>query len=141
MSTMQSTPTRPRTTARWPAAFAVAGAAVVAAAALKLAADALGIDLVVETGGDRIEVTMASVITASTIGAVTGVLLLQVALRHFARGRLWWTVAAGAGLLGSLTSPMAAMSASAWSVLSLLHVTVGAVVILGLRAVAPSDVA
>lgn len=141
MSTIQTTRGRTRPTARWPAAFAVAGAAVLAAVALKLVADLLGIDLVVETGGDRSQVTLASVIAGSAVGSVTGVLLLQVALRCFARGRRWWTIGAGVGLLGSLASPLAATTAGAWTVLSLMHLAVGGVVIVGLRSIAPRDVA
>jgi hypothetical protein len=143
MDTQLSAPPseRTRSTAPWPAALVVAGTAVAAAVAIRLIAYAAGIDLVVKTGDQRDEVTMAAVVASSTIGAVIGILLFQLALRYFARGQTWWTIGAGVGLFGSMTSPMASTTASAWIMLSLMHLAVGAVVIVGLRRVAPHHVA
>ena len=128
-------------TAPWPGALAVAGCAVASAVLIRLIAYAVGIDLVVETGGQRDEVTMVPVVIGSAIGAVSGVLVLQLALRWFAHGMRWWTIGAGVSLFGSLTSPMASTTDSAWIMLSLMHLAVGAVVIVGLRRVAPHEVA
>jgi hypothetical protein len=144
MTTHLTTPQAERTTRRtapWPAALAVAATAVAAAVTLRLIAYAVGIDLVVETGGHRDQVTTGSVIAGSAIGAVSGVVVLQLALRYVAHGRRWWTIGATISLIGSLTSPTASTTASAWTVLSLMHLAVGAVVIVGLRRVAPRDVA
>jgi hypothetical protein len=144
MSTHTTTPPTERATRRtapWPAALAVVAVAVAAAVALRLIAYATGINLVVETGDDHTTVRMAPVIAGSAIGALAGVLVLQLALRYVAHGRRWWTIGAAVSLFGSLTTPMASTTASAWIVLSLMHLVVGAVVIVGLRRVAPREVA
>lgn len=130
-----------RRTAPWPATFAVAATAVAAAVILRLIAYAVGLDVVVDTGTGDTTVSLAAVAASSAVGALCGVLVLQLALRFLSRGRTWWTIGATVVLLGSLASPLAATTAGAWATLTVLHLAVGAVVILGLRRASAGHVA
>jgi hypothetical protein len=116
-------------------AVVVAGAVAAALGVWLVAVPLLGVDLQVQPNGGRAQaVGVGEVVVASLAAALLGWALLALLERRTARALTLWTSAAVAVLLLSLGAPLtAARTASAAIVLVALHLTVAAVVIVGLR--------
>lgn len=101
---------------------------------------ALGVDLVADTGSGPRDIGAAAVVLTSLVvaGAAAGLLRLMEA--RLTRGLRYWTVTAVAVWVLSLLGPLGATTASGVLGLASLHVVVGAVVVLGLlRPGRPAD--
>ena len=93
------------------------------------------VDLAVRSGSGERQVGVVSVIVTAVVVALAGGGLLRVLeRRRGARGVAAWTVTAVAVLAVSLAGPLGAASPAAGLGLALLHLVVGAVVVVGLRA-------
>lgn len=114
----------------WPVAVTAAGAA---ALVWSLVTQVASVDLTVHAGSGPQDVNVGSVVVASLVVALVGAGLLRVLQRRAQRGLAIWTGVGVAVLAVSLVGPMGATSASAGGCLALLHLVVGAVVIVGLR--------
>jgi hypothetical protein len=106
----------------------VAAAVVAAEAVFLLVHNAAGVDL--EANGTAIGAAAAGVTAA--VAGLLGWALLAILERTTARGRRAWTVVAAVVLLLSLAGPLGATGAAAIAGLTLLHLSVGAVLIAGL---------
>lgn len=115
------------------AAGGTTAAAVAVAVAIWMLAGIAGLDLIVSTGDSERKVTVIEVVAGSGISAVCGALLLHGMLGRLARARRWWTMVAMVCLIGSLANPLQASAWQAWAILTVMHLTTGAIVILGLR--------
>lgn len=138
---VQKTPaqTSTRSSAKSPAPsrvrrlFAVMGAAVAAVAVWVLAVPVGGIELTVWMGAGTQPVGPAAVVLASLAAGLAGWALLAVLERVTAKAGRIWTITALAVLALSLTGPLGSATGSAATlVLLLMHLVVGAVVVLGL---------
>ena len=143
---MTTTSKTTATTGRAPAvhrarrrAVVVAGAVAAALGVWLVAVPLLGVDLQVQPNGGRAQaVGVGEVVVASLAAALLGWALLALLERRTARALTLWTLAAVAVLLLSLGAPLTtARTASAAIVLVALHLTVAAVVIVGLRRTSP----
>ena len=104
-----------------------------AAAALWLVAKAAGIDLAVHSGGGSRPVGLVSVIVTVVVVALVGAGLLRLLERRTANGLRTWTIIAVVVWVLSFLGPLSAMTVGAGLVLAAMHLTVGAVVVGGLR--------
>jgi hypothetical protein len=147
-TTSKTTSRTTATTGTAPARLRPRGRAVVAAAAVAaalgvwlVAVPLLGVDLQVQpNGGPAQAVGAGQVVAASLTAALLGWAVLALLERRTARALTVWTLGAVAVLLLSLAAPLtAARTASAGIVLVTLHLTVAAVLIVGLRRTSPSS--
>ncbi|MEU1590667.1 DUF6069 family protein [Micromonospora sp. NPDC005710] len=114
-------------------AAVAAGAIVVAVAEFALVHSAAGVDLAVRTGTSTRQITVASVVVATAVAALTGWALLAALERGTDRFRVWWTWIAVAVLLLSLVvGPPSGVGGGAKATLALLHLSVGLILIVGL---------
>ena len=109
------------------AAAAVAGEAVFFALH-----NGAGIDLAVRTGNGVDHVGPIAVAVMSVVAALAGWGLLALLERAAARGRLIWTIVAAAVFVVSLLGSAGGVGTSAKLGLAALHLTVAAVLIVGL---------
>ena len=109
------------------AAAAVAGEAVFFALY-----NGAGIDLAVRTGNGVDHVGPIAVAVMSVVAALAGWGLLALLERAAARGRLSWTIVAAAVFVVSLLGSAGGVGTSAKLGLAALHLTVAAVLIVGL---------
>jgi hypothetical protein len=116
----------------------IAAAAVAVASILWAAARLAGADLTVAMAGrPPMEITLGMVATVASLAALSGWALLAVLERVTGRARSLWTGAASLVLLGSLIMPSAVdATVGARLALTLMHLTVGGVLIAGLGATA-----
>ncbi|GAT70145.1 hypothetical protein PS9374_05825 [Planomonospora sphaerica] len=111
----------------------VIGAPVAALAVWALAVPVAGTVLTVRTGGGTQQVGPVSVVVASLLAGLAGWALLAVLERFASRPGRIWTITALAVLALSLFGPLGgAVGTAATLVLVLLHLLVGAVLVLGL---------
>ncbi|MGN9810060.1 DUF6069 family protein [Micromonospora sp. BQ11] len=109
------------------------GATVLAAAVFAVLTEVADIDLAARAGDSTRHVTVAATVTAAIVAAAAGWALLAVLERRTARARgVWTAVAVVVLLLSLLAGPATGIGAAAKLGLTLLHVSVGAVLILGL---------
>ncbi|RLP94678.1 hypothetical protein EAD89_03280 [Micromonospora sp. BL4] len=119
-------------------ATVVAGAILVAAAEFTILHSVAGVDLAAGSGNSTRQITVAAVVVAAVVAALAGWALLAVLERLTARAGTWWTAIAVAVLLLSLLAgPPSGVGAGAKATLALLHLSVGVVLILGLRRARP----
>jgi hypothetical protein len=114
----------------------VAAAVVAAVLAWLVAVPIVGIDLLVRPGGGAVQqVGLGSVVTVSLLASLLGWGLLALLERLVPRRALTaWTVVAVVVLMLSLTGPLTAAANAAVAIaLVLMHLVVGAVLIMGLR--------
>jgi hypothetical protein len=98
-----------------------------------------GIELKAEQGSSTTEVTGVAVFLAATVSAFAGWGLLALLERRTVNARKIWTILAIAACILSLGSPLVSgIGVGAKLGLALLHLVVGAVVVLGLRRTALS---
>lgn len=117
-------------------ASTVAAAVLTAVAVWLIAVPVAGLDLLVRPGGGATQqVGVGSVVIVSLLAALLGWGLLALLERLIpARARAVWTVAAGVMLVLSLAGPLTGgTTAAVAATLALMHVAVGAVLIMGLR--------
>jgi hypothetical protein len=107
--------------------------AAAAATALWLMARVAGIDLAVHAGDGSREVGLVSVIVTVVVVAIAATGLLRVLERRTTNGRRTWTIIAVTVWALSFLGPMTAMTVAAGLALAAMHLTVGAVVVGGLR--------
>jgi hypothetical protein len=135
--TTTTTRTRSTTTGRVShRALTVAAAILAAAVVWFVAVPVAGLDLLVRPGGGATQhVGIGSVLTVSLLAALLGWGLLTLLERLLpAHARTVWTVVAVTVLVLSLAGPLTGGTTAAVTVtLSLMHVAVGAALILGLR--------
>ena len=95
----------------------------------------VGIDLLVRPGGAAQQVGLGSVVTVSLLASLLGWGLLALLERLVPRRAMTaWTVVAVVVLMLSLTGPLTAAANAAVAIaLVLMHLVVGAVLIMGLR--------
>ena len=113
-------------------AAAVSAAVIVWLVAVPIA----GLDLLVRPGGNATQhVRLGSVVVVSLLAALLGCGLLALLERLIpARARTAWTVVAAVVLLLSLAGPLTGGTTPAVTVtLSLMHLAMGAALIIGLR--------
>ncbi|MFC4019318.1 DUF6069 family protein [Micromonospora sp. GCM10011542] len=114
-------------------AAVAAGAILVAAAEFAILHSAIGIDVAARTSTSTRQITVTAVVVAAAVAALAGWALLAVLERATARARVWWTsIAVAVLLLSLLLGPLSGVGAGAKVSLVLLHLSVGAVLILGL---------
>ena len=114
----------------------VAAAVVAAVLAWLVAVPIVGIDLLVRPGGGAAQqVGLGSVVAVSLLASLLGWGLLALLERLVSRRALTaWTVVAVVVLMLSLTGPLTAAANAAVAIaLVLMHLVVGAVLIMGLR--------
>lgn len=114
----------------------VAAAAVAAVLAWLIAVPIVGIDLLVRPGGGAAQqVGLGSVVAVSLLASLLGWGLLALLERLVSRRALTaWTVVAVVVLMLSLSGPLTAATNAAVAIaLVLMHLVVGAVLIMGLR--------
>lgn len=114
----------------------VAAAVVAAVLAWLVAVPIVGIDLLVRPGGGAAQqVGLGSVVAVSLLASLLGWGLLALLERLISRRALTaWTVVAVVVLMLSLTGPLTAAANAAVAIaLVLMHLVVGAVLIIGLR--------
>lgn len=126
-------PTRTRTT--WRADLSVGVAAGLLAGAVWMVWRILGVDLEVPSGDTTREVGIVAVLASAWVMGLLGAGVLRLLEALTRRGLTIWTALAIATLLLSFGGPLSAATTVATLALASLHVVVGAVVILGLRAV------
>lgn len=115
---------------RWVTVLAAMAAAVLA---WTVADPLLGIDLLVDGGaGPAREVGQLAVCLTALAAGLAGWALLSVLERTTSRAHTVWRVLASATLVVSLAGPLAAVTAEATVTLVVLHVVVGAILVLGL---------
>ena len=111
----------------------VLGAPALALVVWALAVPLAGTTLTVRMAGGTQTVDPVSVVVASLVAGLAGWALLAVLERWSARPGRIWTIIALAVCALSLTGPLgSAVGAAATLVLVLLHLAVGAVLVLGL---------
>ncbi|MCD4524341.1 DUF6069 family protein [Nocardioides sp. cx-173] len=125
----QAEPARGRWRDDWP----VAAVAAVAAALVWAVARVAGVEIEVGSGSDAQEVGPVSVVVTALVLAVVGAALLRLLERRTPRALGVWTAIALAVCAVSLAAPAGAETPAAGLTLAVMHVAVGAVVILGLR--------
>ena len=103
------------------------------AAAVWLMAKAAGIDLAVHSGDGSRPVGLVSVIVTVVVVALVAAGLLRVLERRTTNGLRTWTVIALVVWALSFLGPLSAMTVGAGLVLATMHLTVGAVLVGGLR--------
>ena len=136
---MTTTTTRNRrTTIGWIRERVLTVAAAVVAAVLTwlVAVPIVGIDLLVSPGGGAAQqVGLGSVVAVSLLASLLGWGLLALLERLVSRRALTaWTVVAVVVLMLSLSGPLTAATSAAVAIaLVLMHLVVGAVLIMGLR--------
>jgi hypothetical protein len=114
-------------------AAVAAGAILVAVAEFAILHSAAGVDLAAHSGTSTRQITVGAVVVAAAVAALAGWALLAVLERLTARARAWWiTIAVAVLLLSLLLGPLGGVGAGAKLSLALLHLSVGAVLILGL---------
>jgi hypothetical protein len=134
--TENTSPTRVAGKSRLAVIGATSAAAVATWAVL---APLAGIDLEAEQGSSTTEVTGVAVFLAATLSALAGWGLLALLERRTVNARKIWTLLAVAACVLSLGSPLVSgIGIGAKLGLALLHLVVGAVVVLGLRRTALS---
>ena len=114
----------------------VAAAVVAAVLAWLIAVPIVGIDLLVRPGGGAAQqVGLGSVVAVSLLASLLGWGLLALLERLVSRRALTaWTVVAVVVLMLSLSGPLTAATNAAVAIaLVLMHLVVGAVLIMGLR--------
>jgi hypothetical protein len=114
----------------------VAAAVVAAVLAWLVAVPIFGIDLLVRPGGGAAQqVGLGSVVAVSLLASLLGWGLLALLERLVSRRALTaWTVVAVVVLMLSLSGPLTAATSAAVAIaLVLMHLVVGAVLIMGLR--------
>ena len=116
--------------------------AVAAALALWIVAEpVLGIDLRAPASGNvpNSDIGPVMVVLASLVSALLGWGLLALLQKFTARARTVWTVIAGVVLAASLFGPLSGEGITGANrvVLLLMHLVVGAVLIIGLRRTSP----
>lgn len=129
--TSAAPPLMPRTPAKLDAILSVvaAGVAALAWACARVA----GVELVVRSRSGTSQVNLVSVVVVSLLVAVAGAGLLMLLERRTPQGRRVWTVVAIVIWALSFVGPLSATRLSTGLVLAVLHLLVGAVVIVGLR--------
>lgn len=136
-TTTPQTRSRSATTSRVSQRALTVAAAVVAAVVVWLVAVPIaGLDLLVRPEGSTTQqVGIGSVVVVSLLAALLGWALLALLERLLpARASTAWTVVAGVMLALSLAGPLTGGTTPAVTVtLALMHVTVGAALIIGLR--------
>ncbi|MCF6467723.1 hypothetical protein FAF44_04765 [Nonomuraea sp. MG754425] len=111
----------------------VVGAPAAALAVWALAVPVAGTTLTVRTGAGTQPVGPGSVLVASLLAGLAGWALLAVLERFVSRPGRTWTIVALTVLVLSLLGPSgSAVGAAAMLVLALMHLVVGAVLVLGL---------
>ena len=116
----------------WNRPRTVVVAAVLTGSLVYLAGMLLGVDPQVRAGSGTVEVTVGLVIAASMTTALAGWGVRALLLRTRSGGRRAWLVLSAVVLLVSLLGPLGAANGGAMLLLMLEHLTVGAVVALGL---------
>jgi Family of unknown function (DUF6069) len=111
----------------------VAVVAVGAAGAGWLAWRAAGVDLAVRAGDGTQHVGLVGALVTAAVAAVVAGGVLRVLERRTSRALTVWTWLGVLVLLVSLAGPAGAVSGAATVALASLHLTVGAVVLLGQR--------
>ncbi|WP_026413834.1 DUF6069 family protein [Actinomadura oligospora] len=112
----------------------IAAAATSALAVWTVAVPVAGIDLTVRMGDGTSTVGPLMIVLTSVLAALSGWILLAILRRRSPRAERVWPIVAPGVLAASLTGPSnSAVGVSSTLILVLLHLTVGAVVILGLR--------
>lgn len=130
ITTIQPTRSRGRVhRSRWLLNVATMACAVIA---WTIAVPIAGMDLTVTMGGTEQQVTQLAVISTALLAGSAAWGSLTILERVTRRARTIWTWLAALVLILSLTGPLAATSASAGWVLVLLHVVVGALLIVGM---------
>ncbi|MBA2953131.1 hypothetical protein GON03_02330 [Nocardioides sp. MAH-18] len=120
---------------RWREAVLVAVcAAGVAAGIWWLATGAASVDLRVGSGSDAREIGLGSVVLTALVVTLAAAGLLRVLERRTRHGVAIWTWASVVVLALSLAGPLGATTGAAGSCLAAMHLAVGAVVVVGLRA-------
>ncbi|MDG6106846.1 hypothetical protein Daura_29790 [Dactylosporangium aurantiacum] len=110
--------------------LAILGAAVLALVVYFVARAAAG-ELIVKTGGSEQTVTPVAVVGTVVLVGLLGWGLLALLEKLTAKGRTVWTVVAGVFLVLSLLGPLGGTDAGTKLSLALLHLLVGAVIIIG----------
>lgn len=131
MSVDQNTATSTRRRRR----LVTAAAAVVTGLAVwVVSVPLLDVTLAITRAGEGDEVGVAPVLLTSLFAALAAWGLLALLEKFTARARTIWTIIAGVVLLLSLAAPIGSgTSVGAKLALLAMHLTVGAVIILGLR--------
>jgi hypothetical protein len=125
--------TVPATTRTWAYGTGVAAAAAAAAEAVYFALrNGAGIDLAVRSGNTVDHVGPVAVAATSVVAVLAGWGLLALLERVTGRGRLIWSIIAAAVLVVSMLGVTGGVGASAKLGLAALHLTVAAVLIVGL---------
>jgi Family of unknown function (DUF6069) len=135
-TTHETAPRRSATRGRAGRRASTVAAAVLAAVIVWLVAvPVAGLELRVLLGGAIQEVGIGSVVTVSLLATLIGWGLLALLERLLpARARTAWTAIAGSVLVLSLAGPLTGGTTPAVAAtLALMHLAVGAVMILGLR--------
>ncbi|PYC66691.1 hypothetical protein C7C45_23950 [Micromonospora arborensis] len=114
-------------------AAVAAGAILVAVAEFAILHSAAGVALAANSGNSTRQITVVAVVVATAVAALAGCALLAVLERLTSRARVWWTsVAVTVLLLSLLVGPPSGIGGGAKAILTLLHLSVGVVLILGL---------
>ena len=115
-------------------ALTVLAAVVVAVVVWAVAALLLGLDMQAVQGGAATTVGIGSVVAASAVASLAGWALLAVLERFTPRAMTIWTVVAVLVTVLSLAGPLGnAATLAAGAPLAVMHLVVGAVVIVGFR--------
>jgi hypothetical protein len=113
----------------------IAAATLAAVAAWEVAARLVGVDLAVHNGASRTGIGLGSVVAASLVAGLAAwalLALLETAVRR--RAGMVWTMSAVVVLAGSVLGPLSAVDAASGVTLAALHLVVGTILIVGLRA-------
>jgi hypothetical protein len=113
----------------WPVAVVAAGAA----ALVWVGGTVAGVEVAVRSGSGTRQIGLVSVIVTTLVVAVAAAGLLRVLERRTPAARRVWTWIALAVWVVSFAGPAGARTLSAGLTLAVLHLVVGAVVIVGLR--------
>jgi hypothetical protein len=120
---------------RWRDALVVAAAAAGAAAAIWwLATGVASVDLIVGSGSAAREIGLMSVVVTALVVTLASAGLLRILERRARHGLAIWTWVSAAVLVLSLVGPLGAATLAAGACLAAMHLVVGAVVTVGLRA-------
>jgi len=117
----------------WRDDLPVAVVAAGAAAVVWVGATVAGVNVEVRSGSSTRDVGLVSVVVTAVVVAVAGARLLRVLEGRTPGARRVWTGVAMAVCVVSLAGPASARTLSAGLTLAILHLVVGAVVIVGLR--------
>jgi Family of unknown function (DUF6069) len=113
----------------------IAGAAAAAALVWTILDRVAGIDPAVRSGDTVRHIGVVAVAITALVSGVAGMRLLYWLKRHARRPRRTWTTIAVAVLVLSLLGPLGGTSIGAKIGLAVLHLTVAAILIVGLPAV------